>query len=593
MAIKIKILCVIILSGISWLTTYNNASAEITAFTTNPASLNSGQLTSLVWSSQNTSAVKIILPCLRGIKYKNESGNGLNCANPISELAVNGAYNLSVFNLNTVYTPVQIKTVPKNPAGVYEESNYQTATVNIAPTLTVINDFSASIAEIESGGEIQFNWSAISDVPGVNFIFSCPDNTKVVYVSDTRPYLPCGTIALTTDLGISSGIKFKFFNYLGYSRTFNVTLVPALGDGTYDASRGRTVAVTITPPVPKVPLVKIYSPSPLFLPSGSSTIISWGGSNNKGVNFLLPCAYGLSATSSQNATSTLVCGSYAFQNNLEATSTMSFSFKNTANGAATVQLKVVPYTLDNNYDATRAVEIPITVLPEKSVSSVTTVATPAASVSATTSTSSTTAASTVVSAAQTSTPAHTFTRPLYYGLTNDADVKALQQILFKEGFYSGPITGNYFSLTVAGVKKFQSKYGIAPLGNVGPATRTKLNEISRASLLVQTAATASSTQVSASFRFQNPLYYGMQNNEDVKKLQEILLKEGLFNNPVSGNYFSLTVSAVKKFQSKYGLEPLGNVGPATREKLNAILNGEKPAITQPVNKSLDLSPGGF
>ena len=71
---------------------------------------------------------------------------------------------------------------------------------------------------------------------------------------------------------------------------------------------------------------------------------------------------------------------------------------------------------------------------------------------------------------------YTFQKSLYFGLENDPDVRALQQILALEGVYSGPVTGNYYNLTVLGVKKFQEKYGISQLGNVGPATRAKLNE---------------------------------------------------------------------------------------------------------------------
>ena len=47
----------------------------------------------------------------------------------------------------------------------------------------------------------------------------------------------------------------------------------------------------------------------------------------------------------------------------------------------------------------------------------------------------------------------------------------------EEGVYDGPITGNFLSLTREGVRKFQKKYGLDQVGNVGPLTRKKLNEI--------------------------------------------------------------------------------------------------------------------
>jgi TolA-binding protein len=67
---------------------------------------------------------------------------------------------------------------------------------------------------------------------------------------------------------------------------------------------------------------------------------------------------------------------------------------------------------------------------------------------------------------------------LYYGLQNNNSVKELQEFLTDKGFYSGPITGNFFSLTIKGVKDFQNNENISPVsGFFGPLTRTRANEI--------------------------------------------------------------------------------------------------------------------
>ncbi|MDO8516104.1 MAG: peptidoglycan-binding domain-containing protein [bacterium] len=52
-----------------------------------------------------------------------------------------------------------------------------------------------------------------------------------------------------------------------------------------------------------------------------------------------------------------------------------------------------------------------------------------------------------------------FTKDLYFGMKNDAQVTQLQQFLTTYGYYTDPITGNFFSLTQAGVKKFQIAQG--------------------------------------------------------------------------------------------------------------------------------------
>ncbi|KKL98440.1 hypothetical protein LCGC14_1824410 [marine sediment metagenome] len=71
----------------------------------------------------------------------------------------------------------------------------------------------------------------------------------------------------------------------------------------------------------------------------------------------------------------------------------------------------------------------------------------------------------------------TFERNLFYGISNDIEVTKLQEFLTSEGVYTGPITGNFFSLTLQGVKNFQAREDIEPVaGYFGPLTRFKANE---------------------------------------------------------------------------------------------------------------------
>lgn len=67
-----------------------------------------------------------------------------------------------------------------------------------------------------------------------------------------------------------------------------------------------------------------------------------------------------------------------------------------------------------------------------------------------------------------------FTANLRLGTKGDA-ITELQKRLTAEGVYSGPITGYFGQLTLAGVKAYQNKYGISQTGTVGPLTRGKLN----------------------------------------------------------------------------------------------------------------------
>jgi len=76
-------------------------------------------------------------------------------------------------------------------------------------------------------------------------------------------------------------------------------------------------------------------------------------------------------------------------------------------------------------------------------------------------------------------PVHTFTRQLSYGLKIDPEVVALQKCLnylhlFPDRDY---FTGNYYGITMAGVKLFQTTYGLPATGKADQATINKLNEL--------------------------------------------------------------------------------------------------------------------
>lgn len=64
---------------------------------------------------------------------------------------------------------------------------------------------------------------------------------------------------------------------------------------------------------------------------------------------------------------------------------------------------------------------------------------------------------------------------LYYGLRNNSDVKQLQEYLIGKGFLTGSATGNFYSLTLNAVKKYQAKQSINQTGYVGILTRTAIN----------------------------------------------------------------------------------------------------------------------
>jgi hypothetical protein len=81
----------------------------------------------------------------------------------------------------------------------------------------------------------------------------------------------------------------------------------------------------------------------------------------------------------------------------------------------------------------------------------------------------------ITTSSSTTTTGHKFTFNLTYGDSGN-DVTALQQRLEAEGYYSGPITGYYGSLTTAAVRNYQKAKGISQTGTMGPQTMSALNK---------------------------------------------------------------------------------------------------------------------
>lgn len=83
-------------------------------------------------------------------------------------------------------------------------------------------------------------------------------------------------------------------------------------------------------------------------------------------------------------------------------------------------------------------------------------------------------------------PIHTFSRPLIYGMMNDDEVRALQDLLKWKGFLSStiPSTGNFYNATAHALQKWQVASGIMDFANVtdfsrvrfGPASITEANK---------------------------------------------------------------------------------------------------------------------
>lgn len=92
--------------------------------------------------------------------------------------------------------------------------------------------------------------------------------------------------------------------------------------------------------------------------------------------------------------------------------------------------------------------------------------------------------------------------------------------------------------------------------------------------------------------FDVDLEYGMRGSE-VVKLQEFLASEGFFDiSDATGNFYGLTLAAVKRYQAVHSIPSTGYVGPLTRARIRASLGQVPVASTQatPIDPGVKLPP---
>lgn len=199
-----------------------------------------------------------------------------------------------------------------------------------------------------------------------------------------------------------------------------------------------------------------------------------------------------------------------------------------------------------------------------------------------------------------------FSRNLALGDRSD-DVKNLQQLLTadKNIYPEGLASGFFGPATLRAVKRFQAKYGLPQVGNVGPQTRAKLNEVfgsvpSVPAVPIVPVAPVSDVApggaVSANIPSRN-LNPG-EKGDEVKALQALLAtdKEIYPEGIANGVYGPATTRAIRRFQLKHGViqnaDELGNgrTGPKTRAKLQEIFGSTSAAPAPSSSGSTTPSP---
>ena len=161
-----------------------------------------------------------------------------------------------------------------------------------------------------------------------------------------------------------------------------------------------------------------------------------------------------------------------------------------------------------------------------------------------------------------------------------AEVSDLQSALTQAGCYNGPITGNFGSLTEAGVVTCQKKLGLTADGVAGSRTLAMIQVGGTTAQPFQGFANPTQTANSRENIIQNG-----SSGETVSSLQSQLKRLNYYTGSVDGVFGNQTEAAVRAFQQASQLPVDGKVG--TQEL--AALNYSQPVATVQAPAPIALS----
>jgi peptidoglycan hydrolase-like protein with peptidoglycan-binding domain len=134
-----------------------------------------------------------------------------------------------------------------------------------------------------------------------------------------------------------------------------------------------------------------------------------------------------------------------------------------------------------------------------------------------------------------------------------AAVQAVQEHLRSAGAYGGAVDGVWGPDSVAALQRFQAGHQLQATGQLNQATAAALN-LDPAALLGTQQAAVPPPPVPAAETLRP---------SSVRAIQERLRSLGFYTGGVDGVWGQSTQSAIQQFQQNRGLQPNGQLNPAT------------------------------
>lgn len=453
--------------------------------------------------------------------------------------------------------------------------NIQTA-LAANPYLT---SYTVTPSTVSSGQLISVAWTA-TDAAGASLVVSCVPGVKVK--KQDGSLFPCDT-KTTISTQESDSLGFFVVNTSGSTKMLNFTLYLKDSTGT-DTSVGQSNSVSVvTMPYP----ITSFFTTATSTASGATTTVQWTSSELDGVNFSIRCVDNVSVFL-EGSSVVLPCGTPMFSTKQSPSGSMVFVFKNKNVDMASVSMLILPYITDGAYDQTHAETIVFDVGSEKITPTqiLSFVATPPKvasddNVSLLWSTKYTNAitlkmdcvegikASFVTSTSTSAFPCNKIISEVGYlpnssttvaFINSTSDIKTITFTLYPQ------LPGGGFD----GISTQKVSVMVYPKGYVAPAP------VTTSALSTYTSVSAQNSSTRKKFVFTRLLKLGTRHT-DVTELQKFLATDKAVypEGTVSGYFGPATQKAIGRFQIKYGLAKngeagYGQVGPKTREKLNAV-----------------------
>ncbi|KND48109.1 MAG: penicillin-resistant dd-carboxypeptidase-like protein [Parcubacteria bacterium C7867-006] len=452
------------------------AIGTISSFTVSNTTAFSSQLISLSWNGADVSGYSLSVSCASGVKVKKEDGSLYPCD---TKLATSGSSADSIgfylVNISGSIKNINFKLYPNSTDGSENTAGVQSQSVTISPSAYPLSSVTVSATTTTSGAPLTVNWTGV-DLDGANIILTCTDGVSFSSTSGGAS-LPCGTLAFTDKLAGSGSASLYFKNTNNDNTTVSLRVLPYIGDGTYDSTHSTTVYFDVASDKVLPFQILSFSPSQPKIASGDTLTLIWSTKYTNGVNLKADCTDGLSfSLSTTSGGQTINCGALFTDTYFGPNSSTGIIINNSSKETKTAYISLLAQLPGGGFDGINYRKIFVQVAPkgETVIFNGTT--------NNSVSNQTTSINSSVSNSGKLISPRKKFTKILVFGVKSD-DVSALQEFLYKNGYYpEGFITGYMGSLTTKAVKKFQEAMGIAKpgqagYGNVGPATRAKLNSL--------------------------------------------------------------------------------------------------------------------